>query len=101
MPYLLSASCILCNPENETVISSEMSVNFCHISQHCITEDSTLQLVETFYFDAGFEVLTAVVMKCSVFWNVTLCSLLNLSDVLEDMLPPSSGLSRKLSKKPV
>jgi hypothetical protein len=34
--------------------------------------------------DVGFEVLTAVVMKSSIFWDITPCSPLNVKDVSGD-----------------
>jgi hypothetical protein len=51
----------------KTVHSSELSVNLYKFTQHHIAEGSVLN---------GLEVLTAVVMKNSVFWDVTwICSL--------------------------
>jgi hypothetical protein len=40
----------------------------------------------------GFEVLTAVVMKSTVFWDITPCILLSVNRRLgRDISPPSSG----------
>jgi hypothetical protein len=46
----------------------------------------------------GFEVLTAVVMKSSVFWDITPCSLLKVNELLGGT-SPSSGLNNKPIKK--
>jgi hypothetical protein len=32
----------------------------------------------------GFEVITAVVMKCPIFWDITPCSPLKVTDVSEE-----------------
>jgi hypothetical protein len=47
--------------------------------------------------DVGFEVLTAVAMKSSVFWDITLCSPLSQPIIRKNMSPPSSGLKSKPS----
>jgi hypothetical protein len=36
-------------------------------------------LYETFNFSSGFEVLTAVVMKYTIFWDITPCSPLKVN----------------------
>jgi hypothetical protein len=43
--------------------------------------------------NVGFEVLTAVVMKSSVFWDISPCSLLKVSQHLEGMCHPHLSLS--------
>jgi hypothetical protein len=48
----------------------------------------------------GFEVLPAVVMKTSVFWDKTLCSLLKVYRLFGETSPPSSGSKNKRNKKP-
>jgi hypothetical protein len=53
----------------EAVCTSETSV---HIYQP--EEDSEIHNIEPEFYFVGFEVLTAVVMKSSVFWDETLCS---------------------------
>jgi hypothetical protein len=44
---------------------------------------TTFQLVVKFYIHVGFEVLTTIAMKSSVFWNVLSCSSIKSGDVLE------------------
>jgi hypothetical protein len=39
-----------------------------------------------------YEVLTEVVVKSSVFWDITPCSPVNQSKLRRNMSPPSSGL---------
>jgi hypothetical protein len=39
---------------------------------------------QIYFACVGFEVLTEVVMKSSVFWHITLCSLLKASDISEE-----------------
>jgi hypothetical protein len=48
----------------------------------------------------GFEVLIAVVMKSSIFWDITLRSLMSQPTFRRNMAPPSSGSKSKPSKKP-
>jgi hypothetical protein len=48
----------------------------------------------------GFEILTAMTMKSSVFWDVTLQSGENQLTFWRRLSAPSSGLKSKLSKKP-
>jgi hypothetical protein len=43
----------------------------------------------------GFDVLSALIMKRSVFWDITPCGL----TFLQNISPPSSGLKNELSKK--
>jgi hypothetical protein len=38
-------------------------------------------------FHIGFEVLTAVAMKSSIFWDITLCSPLKVSQHFGELLP--------------
>jgi hypothetical protein len=47
----------------------------------------------------GFEVLAAVVMKSTVFWDITL-SVESQQTFLRNMLPPSSESENKPGKKP-
>jgi hypothetical protein len=50
-------------------------VQFClhRISPHGLTKSNKLRVYkETRYL--GFEILTAVVMKITIFWDITLCS---------------------------
>jgi hypothetical protein len=49
----------------------------------------------------GFEVLTAVVMKSSIFWDITPCSLLKVNRHFGGTSSPSTRSKIKLSKKPV
>jgi hypothetical protein len=48
----------------------------------------------------GFEVLTAEVMKNTIFWDITPCSPLKSTEVLEEHDSPSSGCKKQPSKKP-
>jgi hypothetical protein len=48
----------------------------------------------------GFEVITAVGMKNTNFWDITLCSLSKVKKRFGETSPPSSGSKNKLSKKP-
>jgi hypothetical protein len=49
---------------------------------------ATLVKIQDLDSDVGFEVLTAVVMKSSVFWDITPCSPLKVKpDVLQDNVP--------------
>jgi hypothetical protein len=49
----------------------------------------------------GFEVLTAVVMKSSIIWDITACSPVESQAALRrNISSPSSGFKSELSKKP-
>jgi hypothetical protein len=48
----------------------------------------------------GVEVLTAVVVKGPVFWDITPCSLLNQPTFRKNMPPPYSGSKNKTRKEP-
>jgi hypothetical protein len=50
-------------------------------------------------YNMGFEVLTPVGMKISIFWDITPCSLLKVNRRYGETSPPSSG-SNKPSKIP-
>jgi hypothetical protein len=51
--------------------------------------------------DLGFEVLTAVVMKRHIFWDITPCSLLKVNLCFGGSLSrQSSGSKNKPTKKP-
>jgi hypothetical protein len=52
------------------------------------------------FFYVGFEVLTAVVMKNTIFWDITPCSPLKVNRRFGGTLP-SSGSKNKPSKRPV
>jgi hypothetical protein len=47
----------------------------------------------------GFEILTEVVMKSTIFWDITLCSTLKKNRRFGGTLPSSSGSKNKASKK--
>jgi hypothetical protein len=49
--------------------------------------------------DEGFKVLTAVVMKNTIFWDITPCGPLRVHTFLRNISPPSSGSKNKPSKK--
>jgi hypothetical protein len=49
----------------------------------------------------GFEVLTAVVMKSTICWDITPCSPLKSQAFQRHTSPPSSGSKNEASKKPV
>jgi hypothetical protein len=51
-------------------------------------------------FIVVFEVLTAVVMKSTIFWDIKPCSPLRANRRLGETSPPSSWSKHKLSKKP-
>jgi hypothetical protein len=48
----------------------------------------------------GFEVLTGVVMKSTIFWDITPCSPLKVNWRFGGTSPPSSGSKNRPSKKP-
>jgi hypothetical protein len=47
----------------------------------------------------GFEVLTEVTMKSTVFWDMTPCSQKKFTDVSEEHMPPSSQVKNNPSKQ--
>jgi hypothetical protein len=49
---------------------------------------------------AGFEVLTAVTMKCIIFWDVTVCSPLEIHAELEECTASIFRVKEK-AKKPM
>jgi hypothetical protein len=52
-------------------------------------------------YHLGFEVLTAVVMRSTIFWDITVCSPLSVNRRFGgNILPPSSGSKNKPSKEP-
>jgi hypothetical protein len=53
------------------------------------------------YSFVGFEVLIEVAMKSTVFWDITLCSPLKVSQHFGGTVPPYSGLKNMPSKIPV
>jgi hypothetical protein len=53
----------------------------------------------TYLSSVGSEVLTAVLMKTSIFWNITSCSPLSQLMFQRNMSPPSSESKNKQSKK--
>jgi hypothetical protein len=52
------------------------------------------------YTYVGFEVLPAVVIRSSIFWDITPCSPLKVNDVSEEHVASILGLKGKPSKKP-
>jgi hypothetical protein len=54
----------------------------------------------SYYKYLGFEVLTAVDMKSSIFWDITMCSQLKVNRRFRWKSPRSSGPKNKPSKKP-
>jgi hypothetical protein len=51
-------------------------------------------------FIVGFEVLTAVVMKSTIFWDIMPCSPLKVNRHFGEHIAPFSGSNNKPSKKP-
>jgi hypothetical protein len=51
-------------------------------------------------YKVAFEILTAVVMKSSIFWGTTPCGPLKVNRRSGNMSPPHSGSMNKPSKKP-
>jgi hypothetical protein len=47
-----------------------------------------------FIINAGFEVLTAVVMKGFIIWNIMTCSPFNSADGFEDYIAPTFGVGK-------
>jgi hypothetical protein len=45
---------------------------------------ATQQVKDNSYNNVGFQVLTAVVMKSTIFWDITQCSPLKSTDVSEE-----------------
>jgi hypothetical protein len=71
-----------------------------HMSALCVL---TLRLKPSMRVEenVGFEVLTAVAMKCTtIFWDIPPCSPLKVNRYLGGTSPPSSGSKNKQSKKP-
>jgi hypothetical protein len=64
-----------------------MSVSVTLQRSKCGTLLTHTQSVYHFQFFVGFEVLTAVVMKGTTFWNITLCSLLSVNRRFGGMPP--------------
>jgi hypothetical protein len=66
-----------------------------------ITLDRSVQMFLNGLYFVGFEVLTPVVMKSSIFWDITPCSPLTSQLMFRRSIPPpSSGSKNKPSKEP-
>jgi hypothetical protein len=50
--------------------------------------------------NVGFEVLTAVVLKSTIFWDITPCRPLSQLTFRRNISPPPSGAKNKVNKKP-
>jgi hypothetical protein len=66
-------------------------------ANYCVYPVSSPQLAAESSF-VGFEVLTAVVMKSTIFWDITQCSPLKVNRFRRNMSRLSSGSKNKPSK---
>jgi hypothetical protein len=67
----------------------------------CVSVLITQQKTLIQYSFVGFEVLTEVVVKSTVFWDRTPCSPMKVSQYFGGTFPPFSWLKNKPSKIPV
>jgi hypothetical protein len=81
-------------------VSTNLSFIFSrHRLGHSFRNDRPLKLYCYYHDWKFFEVLRAVAMKSSIFWDITMCSLQKVNRRFGGTSPPSSGSKDKLSMK--
>jgi hypothetical protein len=90
---------LVCTPEYDINVEiCQDSNEFKLISMTCVLIICTVIMKNKFV--VKFEVLTALVLKSFILWDITPCSPLKVATFQRKISPPSSGAKNKPSKKP-